>query len=407
MLANLLRPRTLRQVLGQKKVVDSLNNAFLKNEVPNCICLCGSSGCGKNTTANIVAATLNCHNPKIVTDENGKQWVEPCLECPSCKDIVEERFGRDVHVYSGQNVTSDVLREEIESVVEYASNDENCIIMINEAQLVPSLKRLLETVETPRPNVYWILTSTDTAKFNQKYSKDNKVQEGMAMRSRFSMYNILPATDQDLFEIACQIEAKFEEEHPDVAEQIPEDFADTLMFVVKNSNHNFRQLINDTANILNAEAWTKQDVIDLLGYTDEEKETQMVANLCAKMPSALSYIQSLQDVEGFANYARAIISDYLFRKISGIPYDQKWKEDAFLSMDRTGNLLALGEAFNRLASYPYFNASVFKTILAGYYMGVKETNLTPQATPALTNPQPESVPVRTATRVPTRTPIHG
>ena len=72
------RPQTFKDLIGQENIVKALSNAINLNKISHAYLLCGPRGTGKTTTARIIAKSLNCAKGPT---------LEPCGECPSCKDI--------------------------------------------------------------------------------------------------------------------------------------------------------------------------------------------------------------------------------------------------------------------------------------------------------------------------------
>lgn len=362
MLANDLRPYNLNNVIGQKTVVTGIKNFFKNKQVPNVIAFVGASGCGKNTIGNIFSMTLNCHKP--ITEGDGS--ISPCCECPSCKDVIAERFQRDIHVFSGNEVTAEKIQQ-IQEIILYNSNDNNCIIQINEAQLVPNLRRLLEIVETPRKNVYWVLTSTDTEKFSNTYGKSNKNQEKNAFRSRLTLMKINPISTDSIGEYLFELLSKIDPE-----EKIPEVFIEEgLQLITTESKQNLRQAINDFNTCISSEAYTNEEVRNLLGYEDESKEYDQIYYMATKNPLAMKYIQESNEIEGNFRYWNKILSDIVLRDITNIPCNEPWKEQSAKQIIATGNLQSLFEVFTKTheQSSGYFNTNIFISNLYSFYRG--------------------------------------
>ena len=80
-LARKARPQRFAEVIGQRAVVRTLKNALAQDRVPHALIFSGVRGTGKTTLARIMAKALNC---------SGRQGVEPCNECQSCREIAAD-----------------------------------------------------------------------------------------------------------------------------------------------------------------------------------------------------------------------------------------------------------------------------------------------------------------------------
>ena len=360
MLAIDIRPKKFAEVVGQKTIIKGLQTFIRNKTIPNVIMFVGNSGIGKNTLGDLMSMIINCDNPK---EENG--FIEPCGCCSACKDIISRHFQRDCHVYSGNELTVEKLKELEEILMYNASIDEHTIIQINEAQLCGNLPRLLEILEGNHSNVYWILTSTDKAKFTNTFSKTNKGQQQNAFRSRLAFYNLQPISTNEIKDFLFGYLSKID---PD--EKIPDIFLDEgLQVIAENSKNNLRQAINDFATAVNSEAYTADDVRNLLGYENEQKEYEYVYLLAKKDKKALQYIAQLDDVEGFFVYAWKIIANIALREMTEIPEKEEWKEKSAQAVINTHNLEALFNVFNNTwkMNNGYFNSNTFISALYEYY----------------------------------------
>ena len=358
------RPKTFKEFVGNHNVVHSIQNALTKGTLGNAICIVGGSGIGKSTLARLIAMTLN--SEKKIFDENGMR--EPDLECSAVKDIVEQRFNRSVTCYNGGDLTVDKMRELNESMCYDSLVDDNTIIIIEEAQMInaTAMKQLLTILEMNRPNTYVILTSTDESKFSNSYGKDNATREKNALRSRISLYKLNPITTDEISDYLFQLFTTKIDPNGEMGDTILE----LIPYIAQNSKNNIRQALNDLSVALDSECTSKDDLIKLLNYTDEEKEADIVISLLNKDKSALKYINdNLNNLGDMIPYWYTILSNNALRDMIGEPFEVQWKEKSFTKMKASGNLLALYKVFNETQQLcsSYFNPNVFISKIYEYY----------------------------------------
>src|SRR6187455_3873522 len=103
-LARKWRPQRFDDVVGQQAVTRTLRNALTSGRIAQAFVFAGSRGCGKTTTARILARALNCVKGPT---------PDPCGECDACIEIAE---GRDIDVLeidAATNTQVDKVREVI------------------------------------------------------------------------------------------------------------------------------------------------------------------------------------------------------------------------------------------------------------------------------------------------------
>lgn len=367
MLATSIRPTKWEDIIGQDIIVKGLKNFLKQKNVPNCIVLAGSSGCGKNTIANLLSM---CIQNMDELDEN----CNPNLESSSSKDILNERFTRDVHVYNGGLFSPEVLKEVSEITSYNAQFDDNVIIIINECQLInpTTMKKLLEKIECNTKGVYWIFTSTDISKFQNTY-KDNvgKDAEKNAFRSRISMFTIKPIQTNTLMDFLFKLANDFD---PNGEKLTDIFFEEGITTIAEGSKNNLRQAINDFYTAVNSECYDRESIVNLLNYEDEKKEYEQMIMLAKKDKSFLSFIQNFDDVESFFNYTWKIISDNLMRDISEVPFKEEYKEKSYKTFKTLGTLNELSDLYSRvnMLNNGYFRTSIYFGELCKYYKGEKK-----------------------------------
>ena len=88
-LARKWRPQRFDEVVGQQPVTRTLRNAISSGRIAHAFVFAGPRGCGKTTTARILAKALNCVKGPA---------AEPCGVCDACVEIAQ---GRDIGAASG------------------------------------------------------------------------------------------------------------------------------------------------------------------------------------------------------------------------------------------------------------------------------------------------------------------
>jgi len=154
-LANKYRPQTFKEVIGQESIETTLMNAVKSGRVAPAYLFYGPRGCGKTTTARLLAKALNCqHGP---TDE-------PCGECPQCKEIAASSDLDVLELDAASNTQVDKIREVILDTVSLAAGrDRYKIFILDEVHMLSksSFNALLKTLEEPPSHVVFILATTE------------------------------------------------------------------------------------------------------------------------------------------------------------------------------------------------------------------------------------------------------
>jgi DNA polymerase-3 subunit gamma/tau len=156
-LARKSRPQTFAEVVGQKPVVRTLQNALTQNRVPHALIFSGVRGTGKTTLARIMAKALNC--------EQGPA-AEPCNVCRSCRDITDGASIDLQEVDGASNRGIQEIRELKEKIRFMPTSSRFKIIIIDEVHMLTTeaFNALLKTLEEPPNHVYFMFATTELHK---------------------------------------------------------------------------------------------------------------------------------------------------------------------------------------------------------------------------------------------------
>lgn len=151
------RPQTFKDLIGQENIVKALSNAINLNKISHAYLLCGPRGTGKTTTARIIAKSLNCAQGPT---------LEPCGECPSCKDIANSTPIDVIEIDAASNRKVEDARNILEKIQFVPVNGRFKIYIIDEVHMLTTeaFNTLLKTLEEPPENVIFILATTEPHK---------------------------------------------------------------------------------------------------------------------------------------------------------------------------------------------------------------------------------------------------
>lgn len=153
------RPSTFAEVIGQDHVTEPLRNALSSGQTHHAYLFSGPRGCGKTSSARILARSLNC--------ENGPT-PDPCGTCQSCRDLVANGPGSIdvVELDAATHGLVDDARDLRERAFFAPASSRYKIYIIDEAhQLGPGASNaLLKVVEEPPPHVVFIFATTEPEK---------------------------------------------------------------------------------------------------------------------------------------------------------------------------------------------------------------------------------------------------
>jgi DNA polymerase-3 subunit gamma/tau len=153
------RPETFTELIGQAQVTAPLMTALRTDRVNHAYLFSGPRGCGKTTSARILARCLNCAEGPTDT---------PCGKCPSCIELARDGSGSldVVEIDAASHNGVDDARDLRERAIFAPARDRFKIFILDEAHMVTpqGFNALLKIVEEPPAHVKFIFATTEPDK---------------------------------------------------------------------------------------------------------------------------------------------------------------------------------------------------------------------------------------------------
>ena len=238
------RPSTFGEVIGQEHVTEPLSNALESGNIHHAYLFSGPRGCGKTSSARIMARSLNC--------EKGPT-PNPCGKCQSCTDLVANGPGSIdvIELDAATHGLVDDARDLRDKAFFAPVNSRYKIYIIDEAhQLGPgAANALLKVVEEPPPHVLFIFATTEP----------DKLISTIRSRTHHYPFRLVPPGI-----LAAHLEKVCNSENVKVAKGV-------IQLVVRASGGSVRDALSVLGQLLagaGKDGVTYEIAIQLLGYTD-------------------------------------------------------------------------------------------------------------------------------------------
>src|SRR3954470_4032569 len=186
------RPETFAEVIGQEHVTDPLQQALRNNRVNHAYLFSGPRGCGKTTSARILARCLNCEQGPTPT---------PCGECQSCRDLARNGPGSIdvIEIDAASHGGVDDARDLRERAFFAPVHSRYKIFILDEAHMVTTqgFNALLKGVKEPPRFLVFVFATTEP----------EKVLPTIRSRTHHYPFRLVPPTTlRGLLEKTCTAE---------------------------------------------------------------------------------------------------------------------------------------------------------------------------------------------------------
>ncbi|CAL9484213.1 hypothetical protein SUDANB121_03118 [Nocardiopsis dassonvillei] len=257
------RPATFAEVRGQEHVTEPLRQALRSGRINHAYLFSGPRGCGKTTSARILARSLNCAQGPT---------PDPCGECDSCVALAPDGGGSIdvIEIDAASHGGVDDARDLRERAFFAPVSSRYKVYIIDEAHMVTreGFNALLKLVEEPPPHLKFVFATTEP----------EKVIGTIRSRTHHYPFRLIPpSTLRELMEDLLE------------QEKVPYDPA-ALPLVVRAGAGSAR----DTLSVLDQliagsddQGITREGAVSLLGYTDSSLLGEMVDALGARDGAAV------------------------------------------------------------------------------------------------------------------------
>ena len=253
-LARKYRPKSFKEVIGQKHVVQALINSIEQEKVHQAYIFSGTRGVGKTTIARILAKCLNC-------ESSDKPTPNPCNKCSNTMEISLGRSVDFLEIDAASNTQVEKVRELIETVEYKPAKGRYKIYLIDEVHMLSkaSFNALLKTLEEPPPHVIFLFATTNPENIPK------------TVQSRCLQLNLKTVSDELLIDHFKKILKNEKIKHDE----------ESLIMIANSANGSVRDGLTllDQAIAYGNGMLSKDDVGNLLGTIDNSLVLELIESV--------------------------------------------------------------------------------------------------------------------------------
>lgn len=258
------RPCLIDEVLGNDTNKKIIKNALDTGKVPRTQLFTGDAGCGKTTAARIIALGLNCEVKGISS--------EPCLECSSCKSILEGNSLDIREINVGQSGGKAYVDSIISDLPMSPFNTRFKVLIFDEAHELTTAAKdlLLKPIESGYEHVYFIFCTNQPEKLKSK-----RKDAGEAFLDRCSTLNFGRVSADDIKYLLNTI-SEFEGHSPN---------SDVINLIAEEAKGVPRSSIMWLNQVIIEGSWSIEAARDICKVLAEDEEP-IVIELCRAINKA-------------------------------------------------------------------------------------------------------------------------
>ncbi len=308
------RPQKFGEVIGQRHIVRTLQNAIKLNKVSHAYLFCGPRGTGKTTMAKIMAKALNC--------QEGMN-EEPCCVCDNCIGITNGKISDVIEMDAASNNGIDEIRDIRDKVKLMPVYGRYKVYIIDEVHMLSTqaFNALLKTLEEPPSYCVFILCTTDPQKIP------------MTILSRCQRFDFLGIAPEDiktnLIRVAQKEKFNITNEALDLISEVCEGgMRDALSLLDQSVSFSSDGVVDIDAVTMVSGSVSKNYISKIIKCAYESNQEEMLKTVNEVISlgkeidkinnDIISYIRDLLMYK--ANFgSKAIYNDETFKELSKIP----------------------------------------------------------------------------------------
>ena len=338
------RPQTFADVLGQKYIVQTLQNQVAAGSPAHAYLFTGSRGVGKTSVARILAKAVNCTSrPELSESNPNDPKGDACGKCDVCLAVERGNFIDLVEIDAASNTGVDNIRDLIDHVKFSPSLGKYKVFIIDEVHMLSkgAFNALLKTLEEPPAHAIFVLATTEI----------NKVP--VTIISRTQRFDFKRLSAQDLEEQLAKI---IKQENAKLDKSVVE-------LIAQNAEGSVRDALTLLDKVLTlGDSPSVEDSRQLLGITDLALSEQLLKLIGDSQASDIPgfFDTLLEQGQDFLVFNR----DFLEYLRKALIYKVNTKESFALDEQHLANLQSLTEklSINELVLFTRLFLKSFKDL---------------------------------------------